>query len=502
MPLETIEAFQDHGEVARTLEQGLDEARKRVRGARARPASTTTTSTDTLEREGVEKFADSFDELLDGVEREARRARPGVTTSAARARRADLGARPDALDRAATRRSGSAGSTSRCACSSACDELLESSRRGSTFERRRAARHGRLEPRAGGAAAARSASTRSTSSTRRTRARSAAESQLDSTARSSSPRPSRARRSRRARTSTTSGSSSASGDRFVAITDPGSALERLAARARVPSTSFHGEPTIGGRYSALSPFGIVPAVLMGVDVRAAARARRGDARGLPRSATATRASSSGSQLGEAGARAATRLRRRGGGFGLWVEQLLAESTGKQGKGLVPASGEGGRAGPPAAGLPRRRPVRARPGVLPLGVRDRGRRLDPRDQPVRPAQRPGGEGQDERGARARRRAVGSSPRATLDELLAQARARATTSRSRRSSTPRARASSSRSSSARARRGRVVTRRARPALPALDRPAAQGRAEHRPLRPGRRRPRRGAADPRASRSASGR
>ena len=68
-----------------------------------------------------------------------------------------------------------------------------------------------------------------------------------------------------------------------------------------------------------------------------------------------------------------------------------------------------RARPPGARGAAREPVRARAGVLPLGVRDRGCRLDPRDQRVRPAERPGGEGQDERGARggrrARRRAAG-------------------------------------------------------------------------------------------------
>src|SRR5256714_136474 len=55
------------------------------------------------------------------------------------------------------------------------------------------------------------------------------------------------------------------GERFAAITDPGSELEKLA-RERGFVEVFAGEPTIGGRYSALSPFGIVPAVLMGVDL--------------------------------------------------------------------------------------------------------------------------------------------------------------------------------------------------------------------------------------------
>ena len=57
------------------------------------------------------------------------------------------------------------------------------------------------------------------------------------------------------------------GSQFVAITDPGSSLEALA-QERGFRAIFHGEPSIGGRYSALSPFGIVPAALMGIDVDA------------------------------------------------------------------------------------------------------------------------------------------------------------------------------------------------------------------------------------------
>src|SRR5262249_52642508 len=57
----------------------------------------------------------------------------------------------------------------------------------------------------------------------------------------------------------------AAGEQWVAITDPGSALEQLA-RERDFAAVFPGEPSIGGRYSALSPFGMVPAALMGVDL--------------------------------------------------------------------------------------------------------------------------------------------------------------------------------------------------------------------------------------------
>jgi transaldolase len=67
MPKETIEAFQDHGRVALTLEQGLDEARKVFRDLGAARVDYDDV-TDTLEREGVQKFADSFADLLEGIE--------------------------------------------------------------------------------------------------------------------------------------------------------------------------------------------------------------------------------------------------------------------------------------------------------------------------------------------------------------------------------------------------------------------------------------------------
>ena len=65
------------------------------------------------------------------------------------------------------------------------------------------------------------------------------------------------------------------GHRFIAVTDPGSSLEKVATKqgfARI----FHGDPTIGGRYSVLSPFGLVPAATAGIDVRTPARAHAGD----------------------------------------------------------------------------------------------------------------------------------------------------------------------------------------------------------------------------------
>jgi glucose-6-phosphate isomerase len=130
------------------------------------------------------------------------------------------------------------------------------------------------------------------------------------------------------------------GRQWAAITDPGSELASLA-KERDFSAVFPGEPTIGGRYSALSAFGIVPAALMGVDI----------ARLLERALEMAEAcrfdeGNPGLELGLALGTGWQEGRDKiclptSHGFGLWVEQLLAESTGKQGKGLVPAPGESG-----------------------------------------------------------------------------------------------------------------------------------------------------------------
>ena len=99
MPEETIEAFQDHGEVALTLERDLDEA-KQVFERVAEAGVDYDDVVVTLEREGVQKFSDSFSELLDGVQRQARRARLGLRPLARgdlrRGRRRGAGDRPRA----------------------------------------------------------------------------------------------------------------------------------------------------------------------------------------------------------------------------------------------------------------------------------------------------------------------------------------------------------------------------------------------------------------------
>ena len=127
------------------------------------------------------------------------------------------------------------------------------------------------------------------------------------------------------------------GRRFAAVTDPGSELEELG-RERKFAAVIWGEPTIGGRYSALSPFGLVPAALMGLDLGVLME-------GAVAMQEACRTDRNpGVELGLALGHAWLEGRDKvvvpaANGFGLWLEQLLAESTGKDGKGLVPAPGE-------------------------------------------------------------------------------------------------------------------------------------------------------------------
>jgi transaldolase/glucose-6-phosphate isomerase len=127
---------------------------------------------------------------------------------------------------------------------------------------------------------------------------------------------------------------------FAVITDPDSALEKLA-REREFRGVFWGEPTIGGRYSALSAFGIVPAALMGVDLTRLLE-RTQEMVEACRLAEGNPGLDLGLALGAGwkDGRDKIAINPNPGGFGLWAEQLIAESTGKQGKGLVPAPGEG------------------------------------------------------------------------------------------------------------------------------------------------------------------
>lgn len=136
----------------------------------------------------------------------------------------------------------------------------------------------------------------------------------------------------------------AAGSHFVAITDPGTALSRLAAE-RGFRRSFENPADIGGRFSVLSLFGLVPAAALGVDLdrflaRAAAMARASAGDVPP-------AENAGARLGAILGAAALAGRDKAtlvtspclGTFGLWAEQLIAESTGKEGKGILPIAEE-------------------------------------------------------------------------------------------------------------------------------------------------------------------
>jgi transaldolase / glucose-6-phosphate isomerase len=131
------------------------------------------------------------------------------------------------------------------------------------------------------------------------------------------------------------------GEAFAAITDPGSELESRA-REHDFRAVFAGEPTIGGRYSALSVFGMVPAVLMGVDLERLLL-RADEMVEACRGEDGNPGLELGERLGEAWheGRDKVLINPDVGGFGLWAEQLLAESTGKEGKGVVPVPGEMG-----------------------------------------------------------------------------------------------------------------------------------------------------------------
>src|SRR5205814_8773690 len=134
------------------------------------------------------------------------------------------------------------------------------------------------------------------------------------------------------------------GSHFIAITDPGSKLEQVATADRFRQV-FHGLPSIGGRYSALSNFGMVPAALMGLDtikfldlteemVEACASCvpveeNPGVVLGIVLGAAAREGRDKITIIASPGI----------SDLGAWLEQLLAESTGKQGKGIIPVDRE-------------------------------------------------------------------------------------------------------------------------------------------------------------------
>ena len=237
----------------------------------------------------------------------------------------------------------------------------------------------------------------------------------------------------------------APGAAFVAITDPGRSLQAFKHHDDFREVFLNPED-IGGRYSALTYVGLVPASLIGLDLDAllaSALAMLGACR-EPEPAV-----NPGLSLGLALGSLA-----RGGrdkltfladdeiaSFGAWAEQLIAESTGKHGVGIVPVDLEplgdvtaygsdrafvrlslagadaGARdaladalraAGHPVIRIELADPIDIGARVRPLGGRDRDRGSRPRDRPVRPAERRGGQAAHARAARVGRRATGTTP----------------------------------------------------------------------------------------------
>ena len=218
--------------------------------------------------------------------------------------------------------------------------------------------------------------------------------------------------------------------RFVAITDPGSSLEKDAKAERFRHV-FAGVKSIGGRYSALSNFGLVPAAVMGLDVERlldhAAEMLNACAPTVP--AAGNPGLVLGTILGVAANRGVDKLTIVASpdiyDLGAWLEQLIAESTGKDGKGVIPVDREAlgplevygddrlfvylrledapdaaqdtaitalEQAGKPVVTIRvARSTVVGR--VLSLGDRHRGRRRSHRHQSIRPAGRRGEQGRD-------------------------------------------------------------------------------------------------------------
>jgi len=142
------------------------------------------------------------------------------------------------------------------------------------------------------------------------------------------------------------------GSHFVAITDPGSGLADTAKKYNFRKT-FLNDPNIGGRYSALSYFGLVPAALIGVDLktlleRAATMACNSEGCNCPQGGDNS-SGKLGAIIGEMAAAGRDKVTLIASPpikyFGAWAEQLIAESTGKEGVGILPVDGE--EAGAPA-----------------------------------------------------------------------------------------------------------------------------------------------------------
>jgi glucose-6-phosphate isomerase len=129
------------------------------------------------------------------------------------------------------------------------------------------------------------------------------------------------------------------GENFVAITDPDTSLNQVAKKLKFRQV-FQNEPDIGGRYSALSYFGLLPAALLGANISEilTRSLRSADASSSRASGFESPALILGASLGEMALRGKNKITliidESIATLGLWLEQLMAESTGKEGKGLI------------------------------------------------------------------------------------------------------------------------------------------------------------------------
>lgn len=136
------------------------------------------------------------------------------------------------------------------------------------------------------------------------------------------------------------------GNHFIAITDPGSGLADTAHEYQFRKT-FLNDPNIGGRYSALSYFGLVPAALLGVDLNRLLERACAMVKTCQREALSPEGENTGAWLGAIMGELALHGRDKVtlfissplSSFGAWAEQLIAESTGKEGRGILPVAHE-------------------------------------------------------------------------------------------------------------------------------------------------------------------
>ncbi|MFY9264417.1 MAG: hypothetical protein WAO61_03200 [Solirubrobacterales bacterium] len=132
------------------------------------------------------------------------------------------------------------------------------------------------------------------------------------------------------------------GDQFAVVTDPGSPLERLAEDRRL-NRIWHGDPEIGGRYSVLSFFGLVPAALAGIPVDVLVESAIAEMHACQDPDDENTGLALGTELGKLALDGRDKLTfaicERLESFGPWAEQLIAESTGKHGRGILPVVDE-------------------------------------------------------------------------------------------------------------------------------------------------------------------